>query len=245
MFSTSCKHLQKAFAAIIRIALNHATMALAPAGFISFLLVSPAAALPAFQPGYDLKCEGKISALNGPDAQAHALPFTMTLHVDLDNKLFCQDSCKTVEKISTVLASNIIFRAAKAPWPDRLWVADTGQFSHTWAEAAAEDEKPSIRSAQGFCTKVTTDLSSVSESLKHKVPISALKRPIGHKLANQAGSEELGVGEIRALINIQNHRPVPASMHTTLWLKGLARFDDDQWVLTDKGEAYMSGDRHR
>jgi hypothetical protein len=49
--------------------------------------------------------------------------------------------------------------------------------------------------------------------------------------------------EIRALIEIQNHRPVPGSMHTRLWLKGLAQLDNDLWVLTDKGEAIITGER--
>jgi hypothetical protein len=95
-----------------------------------------------------------------------------------------------------------------------------------------------VRSAHGICTKVVT-ISSV-ESIKQKVPVLAAKRPIGQKLAAQRRSEQPSAGEIRALTDIQNHRPVPGSMHTKLWLKGLAQFDDGQWVLTDKGEAIIN-----
>jgi hypothetical protein len=207
---------------------------------VGLFLVSPAVALPTFQAGYDLKCEGNMAGQDGANAQAHASPFRMTLHVDLDHKLFCQNSCETREKISQVLPSNIIFRAVNAPLPNRLWVADSGQFSYTWGEAAAQRERPSMRSAHGFCTKVVTVSSVERDSVKRKVPVLATKRPIGQKLADQPRSEELSGREIRALINIQNHRPVPGSMHTRLWLKGLAQFDDDLWVLTDKGKAIIN-----
>jgi hypothetical protein len=214
-------------------------MRVIPTGIVGLFLVSPAAALPTLQAGYDLKCAGKMSALDGANAQAHASPFTMTLHVDLEHKLFCQDSCETREKISKVLPSNIILRAVSVPLPNRLWVADTGQFSYTWAEAAARDEKPAMRSAQGFCSRMVTEPASDRENVKEKVS----KPPIGQKLADRSQSEELSEREITALINIQNRRPVPGSMHRRLWLKGLAQFDDDLWVLTDKGEAIITGER--
>ena len=216
-------------------------MRVIPTGIVGLFLVSPAAALPTFQAGYDLKCEGSMSALDDADAEAHgSSPFAMTLHVDLEHKLFCQNSCETREKISKILPSNIILRAVSAPLPDRLWVADTGQFSYTWGESAARDEKPSMRFAHGFCTKMVTGSAMDREGVKHKVPVLP---PIGQKLADQPRSETLSDREIRALISIQNHRRVPGSMHTRLWLKGLARFDDDLWVLTNKGEAIISGAR--
>jgi hypothetical protein len=222
-------------------ALRDAAMRVIPTGLVGLFLVSPVAAHPTFQTGYDLKCEGKMSALDGANAKAHGSPFSMTLHVDLDRKLFCQNSCETREKISKVLPSTIIFRAVSAPLPNRLWVADTGQFSYTWGEAAAQDEKSSTRSAQGFCTKMVTDSSR--ESAKQRVPVPAREPPIGQKLAHQPRSNELSASEIRALINVQNHRPIPGSMYTRLWLKGLAQFDDDLWVLTHKGEAIITGER--
>lgn len=218
-------------------------MRVIPAGIVGLFLVSPAAALPTFQPGYDLKCAGNMSGLDGADAPAQASPFTMTLHVDLNHKLFCQNGCETREKISKVLPSNIIFRAVNAPLPNRLWVADTGQFSYTWAEPAAQGDKRSMRSAQGFCTKVVTGSSLDREGAKQKLSVRAPKPPIGQKLVDRPRSGELSAGEIRALIAIQNHRPVPGSMHTRLWLKGLAQFDDDLWVVTDKGEAFLAGAR--
>jgi len=209
------------------------------AGIFGLFLVTHVSALPTSQAGYELKCEGSMSALDDANAQAHASPFTMTLHVDLDHKLFCQNSCDTQEKISKVLPSNIIFRAVSAPLPNRLWVADTGQFSYTWGETDARDEKPSLRFAHGFCTKVAPN--SDRESIKQKGPVPP---PIGQKLADRPRSEGLSAMDIRALINIQNGRPVPASMHTRLWLKGLAQFEDDLWVLTGKGEAILNGARH-
>jgi hypothetical protein len=211
------------------------------AGIVGLFLWSPpAAALPP-QAGYDLKCQGDMSALDAANAKTPGSPFKMTLHVDLNHQLFCQNNCETREKISKVLPSNIIFRAVNAPLPNRLWVADTGQFSYTWAEAAARDEKPSMRFAHGFCTKVVTVSSIDRESVKEKVPVPNF--PIGQKHANQPRSAGLSAREMRALINIQNHQPIPASMHTKLWLKGLAQFDNELWVLTDKGEAILSGAR--
>jgi hypothetical protein len=194
-----------------------------------FLLSAPAAS--ATQTSYDLKCEGSSSLLQGDKAQTGPSPFTMTLHVDLEHKSFCQNSCETREKISKLLPSNIIFRAVNSPLPNRLWVAETGQFSYTWAET--RDEKPAIHSAQGFCTKMMT-------TLKQKMPASS-RSAIGQKLDDRAG--DLSSTEIRALMDIQNHRPVPGSMHTRLWLKGLAQLDNDLWVLTDKGEAIVTGER--
>jgi len=214
-----------------------------PAGIAGVLLASPVAALPASQPGYDLKCEGNMSGLDGANAQAHASPFTMTLHVDLNHKSFCQDGCDTRETISKVLPSNIIFRAVNAPLPNRLWVADTGQFSYTWAEASARDEKPSMRSAQGFCTKVVTGSSGDKDGVKQKVSVPAPKFPIGQKPTDQPRSGKLSGMEFRALLNIQNHRPVPASMHTRLYDRGFVRLDNDLWVLTARGEAIITGDR--
>src|ERR1700704_4246359 len=106
-------------------------MRVIPIGIAGFLLVSTAAAAsaaPPVQAGYDLRCEGNMLPLDDASAE-RATPFTMTLHVDLDHGSFCQNSCETQEKISKVLPSNIIFRAVNAPLPNRLWVADTGQFS--------------------------------------------------------------------------------------------------------------------
>jgi hypothetical protein len=77
------------------------------------------------------------------------------------------------------------------------------------------------------------------ESVKQKAPIPAARLSSRQKTANRFRPEDLSAREISALISIQNHRPIPASMHTTLWLKGLAQFDDNLWVLTDKGEALI------
>src|ERR1700761_8722327 len=126
-------------------------------GFASFFLLSSAATALAAQVSYDLKCEGNSSSLDGGNAETNSSPFAMTLHVDPDHNSFCQNSCETQEKISRILPSNIIFRAVNAPLPNRLWVADTGQFSYTWADTTAHNEKPSVRSAQGYCTKVMAD----------------------------------------------------------------------------------------
>jgi hypothetical protein len=206
-------------------------MSVIPAGIAGFFLLSATAAS-ATPPNYDLKCEGHSSLLGGDKAQTGPSPFTMTLHVDLEHNLFCQNSCDTREKISKVLPSNIIFRAVNSPLPNRLWVAETGQFSYTWAES--RDEKPAVHSAQGFCTKVTA-----GETIKQKTPAS--KPPIGQKFDDHP--ENLSSREIRAMMDIQNHRPVPGSMHTRLWLKGLAQLDKDLWVLTDRGEAIITGER--
>jgi hypothetical protein len=213
-------------------------MRVIPTAIIGLLLASPAVALPSSQAAYDLKCVGNASGSDG--ANAHASPFTMTLHVDLDHKLFCQNDCETQESISQVLPSNIVFRAVNAPVPNRLWVADTGQFSYTWGEAAAQHERPSLRSAHGFCTKVVAVSAVERETVKQKLPVSTTQRATRQKLAARPRSKELGVKQIRALINIQNHRPFPGSMRTELWLKGLAEFDDGQWVLTDKGDAIIN-----
>jgi hypothetical protein len=172
------------------------------------------------------------------DASAErATPFTMTLHVDLDHGSFCQNSCETQEKISKVLPSNIIFRAVNAPLPNRLWVADTGQFSYTWAEAAARDEKPSLHSVQGYCSKAVTGPVPAVEAVKQKIPITIQRAAI------QVRPEELSATEITALLDIQNHRPVPASMHTRLYARGLVHLENDLWVLTGRGEAIITGDR--
>lgn len=215
-------------------------MRVIPTAIVGLFLVSPAVALPTFQAGYDLKCEGNMSGQDGANARAHGSPFRMTLHVDLDHRLFCENNCETREKISQVLPSNIIFRAVNAPVPNRLWVADNGQFSYTWGEAAAKRERPSVRSAHGFCTKVVTISSVEREGVKQKGPFLATKRPIGQKFAAHPRAGELSTREIRALLNIQNHRSVPGPTHTEMWLKGLAQFDDGQWVLTDKGKAIIN-----
>src|SRR3954470_11281575 len=221
-------------------------MRVIPTGLVGLFLVSPVAAHPTFQAGYDLKCEGKMSALDGANAKAHGSPFSMTLHVDLDRKLFCQNSCETREKISKVLPSNIIFRAVNAPLPNRLWVADTGQFSYTWADATPHNEKPSVRSAQGYCAKVMADSGiAVEAAARQKSPAVAAQKPavIAPKMATQARADELSAMEITALLDIQNHRPVPASMHTKLYDRGFVRLENDLWVLTARGEAIISGDR--
>lgn len=206
-------------------------------GILGLFLVSQAAALPSFQTVYDLKCAGNVTGLADAKLETHAPPFTMTLHVDLDHKLFCLDECQTHEKISKIFPSNIIFRAIGGPSPNRLWVADTGQFSYTWVDAAAQSAKPAMRSVQGFCTKV------LGSSDDRKNPDLKPVRPtVEYRHAATHRSEGLSEREIRALIFIKNHRAFPASMHTQLWLKGLAQFQDGRWVLTAKGEAIITGD---
>jgi hypothetical protein len=218
-------------------------MRLFPVGIVVFFLISPAAALHATETGYDLKCQGNSSALDNASAEMPASPFAMTLHVDLEHNSFCQDGCETREKISKVLPSNIIFRAVNAPWPNRLWVADTGQFSYTWADVGARDTKPSVYSAQGTCIKVIAGSASAVE-VRPKPSIAASKLTVpAQKPVNPDRPEELTAPEITALIDIQNRRPVPASMHTRLYARGLVHLDNDLWVLTDRGEAIITGDR--
>ena len=215
-------------------------------GIASFFLLSSAAAASAAQVSYDLKCEGNSSSLDGGNAETNSSPFAMTLHVDPDHNSFCQNSCETQEKISRILPSNIIFRAVNAPLPNRLWVADTGQFSYTWADAPPHNEKPSVRSAQGYCTKVMADSGiAVEAAAKQKSPAVAAQKPVvaAPKLVTQARADELSAMEITALLDIQNHRPVPASMHTRLYDRGFVRLDNDLWVLTARGEAIITGDR--
>ena len=221
-------------------------------GIANFFLLSSATAAAAAQVSYDLKCEGTSSSLDGGNAEKNSSPFAMTLHVDPDHNTFCQNNCETQEKISKILPSNIIFRAVNAPWPNRLWVADTGQFSYTWAEAAARDEKPSVHSAQGSCAKVMADSGVALEGAGRQkpsvitvqkpsiAPPSAISPP---KTATQARADELSATEITALLDIQNHRPVPASMHTRLYSRGLVHLDNDLWVLTARGEALITGDK--
>lgn len=221
-------------------------------GIAVFFLLSSAAAASAAQVSYDLRCEGTSSSLDGDGAEKNSSPFAMTLHVDPDHNTFCQNNCETQEKISKILPSNIIFRAINAPWPNRLWVADTGQFSYTWAEAAARDEKPSVRSAQGSCAKIMADSGIAVEAVAKQKPsvITAQKPPIAAapamtppKTPTQARADELSATEIMALLDIQNHRPVPASMHTRLYSRGLVHLDNDLWVLTARGEALITGDK--
>jgi len=221
-------------------------------GIASFFLLSSAAGASAAQVSYDLKCEGISSSLDGGNAEKYSSPFVMTLHVDPDHSTFCQNNCETQEKISKILPSNIIFRAVNAPWPNRLWVADTGQFSYTWAEAGGRDEKPSVHSAQGSCAKIMADSGVAMEAAaKQKPPVIAAQKPsiapapaiAPPKQASQARADELSAAEITALLDIQNHRPVAASMHTKLYSRGLVHLDNDLWVLTDRGEALITGER--
>jgi hypothetical protein len=62
-------------------------------------------------------------------------------------------------------------------------------------------------------------------------------------MPTQARADELSATEITALLDIQNHRPVPASMHTKLYSRGLVHLDNDLWVLTARGEALITGDK--
>jgi hypothetical protein len=213
-------------------------------GIASFFLLSSAMAASAAV-SYDLKCEGNSSSLDGGNTETNSSPFAMTLHVDPDHNSFCQNSCKTQEKISKVLPSNIIFRAVNAPLPNRLWVADTGQFSYTWADATPHNEKSSVRSAQGYCTKVMADSGIAMEAAaRQKFPAVAAQKSavIAPKMATQPRADELSAMEITALLDIQNHRPVPASMHTKLYDRGFVRLENDLWVLTARGEAIITGD---
>lgn len=214
-----------------------------PIGIAPFFLMSQAFAVPPGQTSYDLRCEGNSSSLSDAGPDAPASPFTMTLHVDLEHNSFCQDNCETREKISKILSSNIIFRAVNAPWPNRLWVADTGQFSYTWAQIVAHDEKPSVHSAQGTCVKSNANFESVVEVKPKPSTTTAQSAITSQKPLNQDRPYELSASEITALIDIQNHRPVPASMHTRLYERGLAHLENDLWVLTDRGEAIITGDR--
>jgi hypothetical protein len=221
-------------------------MKLIPIGIASFFLLSSAGSALAAQASYDLNCAGNSTSLDGGNAEPGPLPFAMTLHVDLNHNSFCQNSCETQERITKVFPSNIIFRAVNAPLPNRLWVADTGLFSYTWAEATPHNEKPFVRSAQGYCTKVMADSGiAVEAAPRQKSPAVAAQKPpvIAPKIATQARADELSAMEITALLDIQNHRPVPASMHTKLYDRGFVRLDNDLWVLTARGEAIITGDR--
>src|SRR3569623_1163146 len=154
-------------------------MRVIPAGIVGLFLVSSAAAALPPQTGYDLKSQGDMSALDTANAKAPGSPFTMTLLVDLNHQLVCQNNCETQERISKVLPSNIIFRAINAPLPNRLWVADAGQFSYTWADVTAHNEKPSVRSAQGYCTKVMADSGiAVEAAAKQKSPAVVAQKPV-------------------------------------------------------------------
>jgi len=223
--------------------LGDAMMRVVPIAIAIFFLVSPAVALTPVPMGYDLKCEGNSSSLDDASAETPTSPFAMTLHVDLEHNLFCQDNCETREKISKVLPRNIIFRAVNAPLPNRLWVADTGQFSYTWADAAVRDAKPLVHSAQGTCVKVIASFESAME-VRPKSSMAVPKlASLPQKADNQNRPEELSASEITALIDIQNHRPVSASMHTKLYTRGLVRLENDLWVLTDRGDAIITGDK--
>lgn len=216
-------------------------MKVIPIGIAGFFLLLSAATASVAQTSYDLKCEGNTSPVDAGDTGSS--PFAMTLHVDLARNSFCQNNCEAQEKISKVLPSNIIFRAVNAPLPNRLWVADSGLFSYTWADASARDEKPTVHSAQGFCAKVATGAGIAVEAAKQKQvaapkPVIAMQKP-----TITPRPEELSATEITALIDIQNHRPVSASMHTKLYSRGLVHLDNDLWVLTEKGEAIITGDK--
>jgi len=225
----------------VKLAIGVRAMRIIPIGIAGFFLLLSAATASAAQASYDLKCEGNSVPLD--DGDTGSSPFAMTLHVDLARNSFCQNSCETQEKISKILPSNIIFRAVNAPLPNRLWVADSGLFSYTWADVPPRDVKPTVHSAQGLCTKVMAGTGIAVEAAKPKPasvpkPVIALQKP-----ANPPRPEELSATEITALIDIQNHRPVPAAMHTKLYSRGLVHLDNDLWVLTDKGEAIITGDK--
>jgi hypothetical protein len=92
---------------------------------------------------------------------------------------------------------------------------------------------------------------AVEATARQKLPVITAQKPsiappsatAPLKMATQARADELSATEITALLDIQNHRPVPASMHTKLYSRGLVHLDNDLWVLTARGEALITGDK--
>jgi hypothetical protein len=193
---------------------------------------------------YDLRCEGVVTT-TGTDETTNRepsipLPFTMKLHVDLARNLFCQDTCDAPEHISKILSRNIVFRSIGGPQPKRLWVADDGQFSNTWVEVRVQHDDKSVvlNSAQGVCSKIPDGPVAPAEPVKQKSGATTVNR-----LSARLPLEELSAREITALMDIENHRPVSAELHTQLHARGLIHLEGDLWVLTGKGEAIITGDR--
>jgi hypothetical protein len=124
-------------------------------------------------------------------------------------------------------------------------MADDGQFSNTWVEERSQggDKAYVVMSARGSCVK------SPKIGLETNDPITIKSAPQREAAADRevkepasAPSPLLGFSEISALVDIKNHRPVSAKLHTELQYLGYIRLQDDLWILTAKAEALVSGE---
>jgi hypothetical protein len=209
---------------------------------IAYLLLLGSAAAPAQNRAiYDLKCSGTVTSLRlgqTDNKPSNPAPYAMKLHIDLRQKTFCQDMCKVSESIWKVLPANIIFRSVSGPQLERLWVTDDGQFSNTWIEnqTSGDDKSQLLMSAQGGCER-----QEYSQSIDLANSTSKLPAPKAMLSSASVPDSELSVGEISALMDIKNHRPVSAQLHMRLHTLGYAHLKDDLWVLTRKGEKIVSG----
>jgi hypothetical protein len=196
---------------------------------------------------YDLTCSGTLTstmASGAPDPDSPSQSYITRLTVDLDHRTFCQDECKAQEVISKVLPADIVFRSSPPPQLQRFWIADDGQFSNTWVEVRSQGSNKTsiVLSARGSCVK------SPRIRLEANDPITEKPTPQRQAAAEQEVKEPasvppkmLGFEEISALIDIKNHRPVSARLHTELQTLGYIRLQDDLWMLTAKAEALVSG----
>ena len=196
---------------------------------------------------YDLMCSGTLTPTTvggAPDPQVSSQSYTTHLSVDLDHRTFCQDECKAQEVISKILPADIVFRSSPPPQLQRFWIADDGQFSNTWVEVRSQGSNKTsiVLSARGSCVK------SPRIRLEANDPITEKPTPQRQATAEQEVKEPasvppkmLGFEEISALIDIKNHRPVSARLHTELQTLGYIRLQDDLWMLTAKAEALVSG----
>lgn len=196
--------------------------------------------------------------------------YTTHVSVDLEHRTFCQDECKSQELISKVLPDDVVFRSNASPQLERFWVTDDGQFSNTWLEVHTEgsDKSYVLMSARGFCEKSPNLRLTASEPVPakplalHEAPAQQVPKPlvqrdasaqpvakalVEHDTSTQQVEPSrplsmLGFTEISALVDIKNHRPVSAKLHTELQSLGYIRMQDDLWILTAKAEALVSGD---
>jgi hypothetical protein len=124
-------------------------------------------------------------------------------------------------------------------------MADDGQFSNTWVEERSQggDKTYVVMSARGSCVKTP------KVRLEANDPITVKSAPQREAAADRDVREPvssspplLGFSEISALIDIKNHRPVSAKLHTELQYLGYIHLQDDLWILTAKAEALVSGE---
>jgi hypothetical protein len=210
-------------------------------GALSVVMFTAAAAQPDKE--YDLNCTGMLTSTvtdgSGKSEAAAPVAYTMQLHVDLNHNAFCQDACGAPERIWKILPTDIVFRSASEPQLRRLWVADDGEFSNTWVERAQQNDKSVVlKSAQGGCVKVLKGPSPGPAPLKLKTLVASSSGAV----AQAPIIEKLSESDITALIDLKNHRPISAGLHTHLHALGLVHLQDDLWVLTRKGDSIITGD---